>query len=134
MSAYRLYDIGPWPLTKLNLNANCFSICVMCHQDAFVAFHPDKTKVKKYLKPLCIGSLAPESSVKSEIVSDMRCLRTKAEEMGLFQPRMGFYAAHLAHILALEVLGWTVLWYLGAGWLPYLLTAAILTTAQVCLR
>ncbi|XP_071791216.1 acyl-CoA 6-desaturase-like [Asterias amurensis] len=98
--------------------------------DAFVAFHPDKTKVKKYLKPLRIGFLSPESSTKSEIVSDMRSLRTQAEEMGLFKPRMGFYAAHLAHILALEVLGWMVLWFYGTGWSPYLLAAAILTTSQ----
>lgn len=68
----------------------------------------------------------------SEIVSDMRSLRTRAEDMDLFKPRMGFYAAHLGHILALEVLGWMVLWHYGTGWLPYLLTAAILTTAQVC--
>ncbi|XP_038071948.1 fatty acid desaturase 2-like [Patiria miniata] len=98
--------------------------------DAFVAFHPDKSVVRKYLKPLRVGSLSSEDAVKATIVSDMRDLRSKAEEMDLFTPNLWFYAAHLAHIVALEVLGWMVLWYYGTTWLPLLITAALLTTSQ----
>ena len=51
--------------------------------------------------------------------------------MGLFRANPWFYAAHLGHILAAEVLAWLVLWQFGVGWLPYLLASVLLTVEQV---
>ncbi|XP_033628616.1 acyl-CoA 6-desaturase-like [Asterias rubens] len=98
--------------------------------DAFVAFHPDKELVTKYLKPLCIGSLEKDNKPKSSIVTDMRDLRSKVEQLNLLKPNLWFYAAHLGHILALDVLGWFVMWYFGTGWLPYLTSAFLLLVVQ----
>ncbi|XP_022103051.1 fatty acid desaturase 2-like [Acanthaster planci] len=97
--------------------------------EAFVAFHPDKKLVRKYMKPLCIGTVE-DKSPKSKLVTDMEALRVKAEAMGLFKANMWFYAAHLGHILAAEVLAWAVLWCFGVGWLPYLLATVLLTVEQ----
>ena len=62
----------------------------------------------------------------------MHDLRLQAEQMGLFESNLWFYAAHLGHIIALDLLGWACLWWYGTGWAPYVLATLILTTAQVC--
>ena len=61
----------------------------------------------------------------------MRDLRSKVEQLNLLKPNLWFYAAHLGHILALDVLGWFVMWYFGTGWLPYLTSAFLLLVVQV---
>ncbi|XP_006822674.1 acyl-CoA 6-desaturase-like [Saccoglossus kowalevskii] len=98
--------------------------------EPFTAFHPDKVLVGKFLKPLYLGDLCEEDQKLPEIVEDFRNLRKEAEEMSLFEANMCFFSAHLGHILLLEFLGWFNLWYFGTGWVPYMVTAFILTTMQ----
>ncbi|XP_070570639.1 acyl-CoA 6-desaturase-like [Ptychodera flava] len=98
--------------------------------DPFTAFHPDKNFVRKFLKPLYLGDLAKDDQKQAEIVSDFRDLRKKAEEMGLFEPNLLFFGAHLGHIILLELLGWLNLLYFGTGWVPLLVTACLLTIMQ----
>ncbi|XP_072034199.1 acyl-CoA 6-desaturase-like isoform X2 [Amphiura filiformis] len=98
--------------------------------EAFTAFHLDKQLVTKYLKALCVGHLPAEQQKQSPIVKDMHELRQQAEEMGLFESKLWFYAAHLSHIIVLDILAWLCLWWYGIGWLPYIITTLLLTTAQ----
>lgn len=44
--------------SALGVHSHTLFLCVS--QDAFVAFHNDKSLVKKYLKSLLIGELAPD--------------------------------------------------------------------------
>ncbi|XP_038071953.1 fatty acid desaturase 2-like [Patiria miniata] len=125
-----VYDVSQW------VNRHPGGFKVLSHYagedatDAFVAFHPDKSIVRKYMKPLCIGSLDKDNQPKKSLISDMRDLRLQVEQRGLLKPNLWFYVAVLAHILAFEVLGWLVLWRYGTGWVPYLTTSILLLLAQ----
>ncbi|XP_021107402.1 fatty acid desaturase 2 isoform X5 [Heterocephalus glaber] len=108
-----------------------FSPC----QDAFHAFHPDLELVCKFLKPLLVGELAPEEpsldrGKSSEITEDFRALKRMAENMDLFQTDHLFFLLLLAHIVVMESAAWLIISHFGSGWLPTLLTACILATAQ----
>ncbi|NXU84895.1 FADS2 desaturase, partial [Xiphorhynchus elegans] len=103
--------------------------------DAFQAFHINPTLVQKFLKPLLIGELAPgepsqDRGKNSQLVEDFRSLRKAAEDMDLFRASPWFFSLYLGHIIALEVLAWLLVSYLGTGWIPTLLLACILTTSQ----
>ncbi|XP_041053723.1 acyl-CoA 6-desaturase [Carcharodon carcharias] len=103
--------------------------------DAFQAFHPDLIFVRKFLKPLLIGELAPgepsqDRQKKTELVEDFRALRKTAEDMKLFKTDMVFFSLYLGHLFVLEFLAWLTLSYFGTGWIPTLLTALILATSQ----
>ncbi|XP_058161334.1 acyl-CoA 6-desaturase isoform X1 [Dasypus novemcinctus] len=103
--------------------------------DAFRAFHPNLDFVRKFLKPLLIGELAPEESGQdrgknSQITEDFRALRKTAEDMNLFKTNHLFFLLYLAHILVLEGLAWFILFYFGNGWIPTLITAFVLATSQ----
>lgn len=56
---YYINDMGKCRLGHLNLAVYLSYLCIDL-QDAFVAFHSDKALVKKYLKSLLIGELAPD--------------------------------------------------------------------------
>ncbi|XP_078076708.1 acyl-CoA 6-desaturase-like [Mustelus asterias] len=103
--------------------------------EAFQAFHPDLLFVRKFMKPLLIGELAPgepshDREKKAELVEDFRALRKTAEDMKLFKPDVVFFSLYLGHLFVLEFLGWLTLSYFGTGWIPTLLTALILATSQ----
>ncbi|KAL4622919.1 fatty acid desaturase 2 [Arapaima gigas] len=103
--------------------------------DAFHAFHPEPEFVRKFLKPLLIGELAPsepslDRQKNAAIVQDFRALRERVEKEGLFRTDPLFFCLYLGHILLLEALALLVLWYWGSGWIQTLLCAVILTTAQ----
>uniref|UniRef100_A0A8D0KV32 Cytochrome b5 heme-binding domain-containing protein n=1 Tax=Strix occidentalis caurina TaxID=311401 RepID=A0A8D0KV32_STROC len=75
--------------------------------DAFVAFHNDKSLVKKYLKSLLIGELAPdqpsfESNKKKSLLEDFRELRCTVEKMGLLRPNYTFFFLIFLHIMVLD--------------------------------
>ena len=53
------------------------------------------------------------------------------EERGLLRPDPSFFTLQLGHIIAIEVLAYWVLRHFGVDWMTYLITAALLTTAQV---
>lgn len=98
--------------------------------DAFKAFHNDLSYVKKFMKPIHIGSIKPQQRKVKSIEEDFRELRTTAEKMGLFKPSVLFYTLVLIHILVLEWAAWAVMAYWGTGWGPCLLSLALMTTVQ----
>ncbi|XP_067849900.1 acyl-CoA 6-desaturase [Heptranchias perlo] len=103
--------------------------------DAFQAFHPDLIFVRKFLKPLLIGELAPgepsqDRQKKTELLEDFRALRKTAEDMKLFNTDLVFFSLYLGHLFVLEFLAWLTLSYFGTGWIPTLITALILATSQ----
>ncbi|NXN13217.1 FADS2 desaturase, partial [Indicator maculatus] len=103
--------------------------------DAFQAFHINPTLVRKFLKPLLIGELAPgepshDRDKNSQLVEDFRTLRKTAEEMNLFRASPLFFSLYLGHIIAMEVVAWLMVLYFGTGWITTLILACILTTAQ----
>ncbi|NXG65967.1 FADS2 desaturase, partial [Hemiprocne comata] len=103
--------------------------------DAFQAFHINPTLVRKFLKPLLIGELAPgepsqDRDKNSQLVEDFRTLRKTAEDMNLFRANPLFFSLYLSHIIAMEVLAWLMVSYFGTGWIMTLILACILTTSQ----
>ncbi|XP_005531827.1 PREDICTED: fatty acid desaturase 1-like [Pseudopodoces humilis] len=104
--------------------------------DAFVAFHNDKSLVKKYLKSLLIGELAPdqpsfESNKKKSLLEDFRELRCTIEKMGLLRPNYFFFFLIFLHLLVLDAASWLVVWYFGISLVPFLAGMVFFTTAQI---
>ncbi|NXW00106.1 FADS1 desaturase, partial [Fregetta grallaria] len=104
--------------------------------DAFVAFHNDKSLVKKYLKSLLIGELAPdqpsfESNKKKSLLEDFRELRCTIEKMGLLRPNYIFFFLIFLHLLVLDAASWLVVWYFGISLVPFLVGMAFFTIAQI---
>ncbi|XP_041374881.1 acyl-CoA 6-desaturase-like [Gigantopelta aegis] len=98
--------------------------------DAWVAFHDNKEKVQKYLKSLQIGEVRQEDQKESELDRDWRELRRKSEEMNLFDRSVPFFLVYGGQIFFFELLGWLTLYYFGTGWIPYIVSALFLVTAQ----
>ncbi|KAK1335436.1 hypothetical protein QTO34_003222 [Cnephaeus nilssonii] len=103
--------------------------------DAFRAFHRDLDFVRKFMKPLLIGELAPEEPSQdrgknSQITEDFRALRKTAEDMNLFKSNHLFFLLLLAHIIVMESLAWFTVFYFGNGWIPTVITAFVLATSQ----
>ncbi|KAH0621061.1 hypothetical protein JD844_022075 [Phrynosoma platyrhinos] len=115
--------------------------------DAFRAFHPDITFVRKFLKPLLIGELAPgepsqdrgknrilvssTSTLQAQLVEDFRALRKTAEDMNLFKASPTFFFLYLGHILVMEALAWLIISYYGTSWSTTFILVIILATSQV---
>ncbi|NXF91461.1 FADS1 desaturase, partial [Eubucco bourcierii] len=104
--------------------------------DAFVAFHSDKAVVKKYLKSLLIGELAPnqpsfESNKKKSLLEDFRELRCSVEKLGLLRPNSTFFFLIFLHLLILDAASWLVVWHFGISLVPFLTGMALFTTAQI---
>ncbi|XP_061825514.2 acyl-CoA 6-desaturase [Nerophis lumbriciformis] len=103
--------------------------------EAFTAFHPDKKFVQLFLKPLLIGELvetepSQDRQKNAAAIKDFQALHAHAVRQGLFRSRPAFFLAHLAHILLLEVLAWTLVWIWGTSWPLTLLCAVLLAIAQ----
>uniref|UniRef100_A0A8B9LA26 Cytochrome b5 heme-binding domain-containing protein n=1 Tax=Astyanax mexicanus TaxID=7994 RepID=A0A8B9LA26_ASTMX len=78
--------------------------------EAFTAFHPDQKFVRKFMKPLLVGELAPsepsqDNKKNAALVADFQALREKFNAEGLFRTSPLFFMMHLGHILVLEA-GW----------------------------
>ncbi|XP_012884487.1 PREDICTED: fatty acid desaturase 2-like protein FADS2P1 [Dipodomys ordii] len=104
--------------------------------DAFTAMHLDQDIVKRYLKPLLVGELAPgepslERNKDPQLVEDFQRLRRTLESMNMFNANLGFFFLHLAQILVLEVLAWLILCHFGSGWTVTILVSFLLTVSQV---
>ncbi|XP_061494225.1 acyl-CoA (8-3)-desaturase-like isoform X2 [Rhineura floridana] len=104
-------------------------------EDPFTAFHVDKTLVRKHMKSLLIGELAPnqpsfEHNKNKLLVEDFRELRTNADKLGLFKPRPLFFLLMLLHILLLDAAGCFLLWYFGTSLPSFLIATMLLTIAQ----
>uniref|UniRef100_A0A8D2J097 Cytochrome b5 heme-binding domain-containing protein n=1 Tax=Varanus komodoensis TaxID=61221 RepID=A0A8D2J097_VARKO len=103
--------------------------------DAFQAFHPDINFVRKFLKPLLIGELAPgepsqDRGKNAQLLEDFRSLRKTAEDMDLFKASPVFFSLCLGHILAMEVLAWLMVSYCGTGWSTTFILSVILAVSQ----
>ncbi|XP_015280412.1 PREDICTED: fatty acid desaturase 1-like [Gekko japonicus] len=113
-------------------------ICSYAGQDAtdpFVAFHVDKTPVKKHMKQLVIGELAPdqpsfEPSKNKLLVEDFRELQSTVEKMGLLKPNPFYFLVILLHILLLDAAGWFVLWYFRTSVTTFIFATTLLLIAQ----
>ncbi|XP_077177300.1 acyl-CoA (8-3)-desaturase-like [Paroedura picta] len=113
-------------------------ICSYAGQDAtdpFIAFHADKTPVKKYMKQLMIGELAPdqpsfEPSKNKLLVEDFRELQSTIEKMGLLKPNPLYFFVLLLHIILLDAAGWFVLWYFGTSVTTFIIATTLLLIAQ----
>uniref|UniRef100_A0A4W5M9J7 Fatty acid desaturase 2 n=1 Tax=Hucho hucho TaxID=62062 RepID=A0A4W5M9J7_9TELE len=103
--------------------------------DAFTAFHLDPNFVRKFLKPLLIGELAPtepsqDHGKNAALVQDFQTLRDRVESEGLLRARLLFFSLYLGHILLLEALALGLLWVWGTSWSLTLLCSLMLATSQ----
>ncbi|XP_052237822.1 acyl-CoA 6-desaturase-like [Dreissena polymorpha] len=97
--------------------------------EAFSAFHNELDQVRKYLKPLHVGTLKNHED--NEMNKDFRMLKQAAIKMGLFEPSFTFYTLILAHIVLLLVGSYVVLYMYGNVWWAVLLSLAMFSVAQV---
>ncbi|XP_065898010.1 acyl-CoA 6-desaturase-like [Dysidea avara] len=97
---------------------------------AFESFHIDKDYVRKYLKPLHIGSLLASEKELTPVSREFLELRKQFEKEKLFTPSVTFFTIYLLHIILFEVAAWVVLKYWGIGWVPYIMAAILLATGQ----
>ncbi|KAJ6654118.1 hypothetical protein lerEdw1_007386 [Lerista edwardsae] len=107
--------------------------------DAFTAFHLDQTLVRKHMKSLLIGELAPHEpsfepskniSPQKLLIEDFRELRSTVEKMGLLKPNQLFFFLQIIQILLLDAAGWFVLRYFGASVNTLIISTLLLTLAQ----
>nr|KAG5714734.1 hypothetical protein BaRGS_000222 [Batillaria attramentaria] len=126
----QVYNITSWARKHPGGNRVISHYAGQDATDAFRAFHNDLNAVKKYLKPLHLGSVNPEENQVRDLEQDFRNLRETAEKMGLFKPSYTFFFLHLAHCIAFEVLGYLVLRQFGTGWIPIILSLLCNATVQ----
>lgn len=96
--------------------------------EAFNAFHNDLPAVKKYLSPIQIGTV--DQYEDTEIKQDLRKLKEVAVKMGLFEASYTFYMITLLCIILLDIAAYLVMYYFGAGWIPFLVSLACISTCQ----
>ncbi|XP_070569632.1 acyl-CoA 6-desaturase-like [Ptychodera flava] len=96
--------------------------------DAFTAFHREHTRdmVKKYMKPIRIGRMAPGEVKQKEIDKDFRDLQKVAEKMDLFTPSLFFFHLHLVIAVLFDLAGYFNLLYFGVNWFTILMSGVIL--------
>uniref|UniRef100_A0ABK0LHB7 Fatty acid desaturase 3 n=1 Tax=Rattus norvegicus TaxID=10116 RepID=A0ABK0LHB7_RAT len=131
----RVYDISRWAQRHPGGSRLIGHHSAEDATDAFHAFHQDLHFVRKFLKPLLIGELAPEEpsqdgAQNAQLIEDFRALRQAAEDMKLFEADTTFFALLLGHILAMELLAWLLVYLLGPGWVSSVLAALILAISQ----
>ncbi|XP_051002067.1 fatty acid desaturase 3 [Acomys russatus] len=131
----RVYDISRWAQRHPGGSRLIGHHGAEDATDAFHAFHQDLRYVRKFLKPLLIGELAPEEpshdgAQNAQLIEDFRALRQAAEDMKLFEADTTFFAFLLGHILAMELLAWLIIYLLGPGWVSSILAALILAISQ----
>lgn len=98
--------------------------------EAFIAFHKDQDRTRKYMNMYRIGKLDEFSNDESlmkinqnrqkDMKVDFENLRKLAVHMNLFKPNYLFYFLHGFHIIFFHLLGFYILNKFGAGILPIL--------------
>ncbi|XP_028916596.1 fatty acid desaturase 3-like [Ornithorhynchus anatinus] len=131
----KVYDITRWAERHPGGNRLISHHAGEDATDAFRAFHLDLSYVRKFLKPLLIGELAPGEPSQyqdqnPQLIEDFRTLRKTVEDMKLFQADTRFFSLLLGHILAMEAVAWLMIYFFGAGWIPTILAAFILAISQ----
>ncbi|KYO41647.1 acyl-CoA (8-3)-desaturase isoform X1 [Alligator mississippiensis] len=107
--------------------------------DAFVAFHPDKALVRKYMRSLLIGKLAPdqpsfEPHKNKLLVQDFRELCSTVERMGLLKPSGLFFFLNFLQIPLFQAASWLILWYFRMSLMSLVISAVLMATSmQQCL-
>ncbi|KAK3580353.1 hypothetical protein CHS0354_014827 [Potamilus streckersoni] len=96
--------------------------------DVWTAMHNDKVFVSKYMKPLEVGLVKDQHE--TELQADFRQMRKYVEDNKLLDANYLFYIANFVSIVLMEIVAYQILSRFGIGWIPYLITALILTTAQ----
>ncbi|CAC5377876.1 FADS2 [Mytilus coruscus] len=91
--------------------------------DAFEAFHNDLESVKRYLKPLHLGTV--KDTKDKSIEEDFRKLRSTAVQMGLFKANFLYFALYFLHVVVFEILAYLTLYYFGSGWIPFLVSVLL---------
>ncbi|RNA14810.1 fatty acid desaturase 2-like, partial [Brachionus plicatilis] len=106
--------------------------------DAFSCFHTDMKKVRKYMSPILIGQVMPESDVnpneerKTELHKDFQNLKLLAEKKGLFKAKPIFFLLHFLQLVLLDLLAAYIIRKSGfANWLAYSIAVACLVIVQV---
>ncbi|XP_041517281.1 fatty acid desaturase 3 isoform X2 [Microtus oregoni] len=131
----RVYDVSRWAQRHPGGSRLISHHGAEDATDAFHAFHQDLRYVRKFLKPLLIGELAPEEpsqdgAQNAQMIEDFRALRQAAEDMKLFEVDHTFFAFLLGHILVMELLAWLIIYLSGPGWVSSILAALILALSQ----
>lgn len=131
----RVYDVSRWAQRHPGGSRLISHHGAEDATDAFHAFHQNLRYVRKFLKPLLIGELAPEEpsqdgAQNTQMIEDFRALRQAAEDMKLFEVDHTFFAFLLGHILVMELLAWFIIYLLGPGWVSSILAALILALSQ----
>uniref|UniRef100_A0A8B9RK64 Cytochrome b5 heme-binding domain-containing protein n=1 Tax=Astyanax mexicanus TaxID=7994 RepID=A0A8B9RK64_ASTMX len=98
--------------------------------EAFTAFHPDQKFVRKFMKPLLVGELAPSEPSQDNKKNVSLNLCTKPERHCPLLNNPLFFMMHLGHILVLEAISLALLWHFGNGWITTILCILLLATAQ----
>nr|ATI22172.1 delta-5 desaturase 3 [Brachionus koreanus]QBO56254.1 fatty acid desaturase 5/6-3 [Brachionus koreanus] len=105
--------------------------------DAFTCFHNDMKKVSKYMNPIRIGRVQPESDInpneerKAELHKDFQNLKALAEKKGLFKANMGFFLLHFMQLIILDLIAAYIIYKSGyANWFTYSLAVACLVIVQ----
>lgn len=124
----QVYDISNWSRKHPGGSRVISHYAGQDASEAFKAFHPELTSVKKYLKAIRIGDLLQED--KEEIKTDFENLRQTTHKMGLYQPSLWFYLLNVGHLIVLEALAYFILSYFGNGWLPWLASLMCYSTVQ----
>jgi fatty acid desaturase 2 (delta-6 desaturase) len=130
----RVYDITKWfkhPGGQALLNHYAGQDAT----EAFHAFHPELTRVRKYLNPFYIGDVVENAEDKVEVdqalKDDFEKLRQKAISKNLFRSSPFFFILTCLHILAFEFASYFVIFRYGTGWIPYLTALVLYVIAEV---
>ncbi|XP_054827488.1 acyl-CoA (8-3)-desaturase-like [Eublepharis macularius] len=104
--------------------------------DAFTAFHKNEDQVKKYLKSLLIGELAPdqpscEPTKNVMLTNDFRELHSTVKRMGLMKSSYLFFLFIGLHALLIDLASWLTMWYFGKSWVTLLVSITMFFTAQI---
>lgn len=103
--------------------------------DAWVAMHPDKRYVNKFLKPLEVGNLIQENTITQladdiPMVEKFRQIRQFAQNTSLYESSISFFLFQYVQIIILEICAWLNLYYCGVNVYSFLVTSLLITTAQ----
>ncbi|XP_067929680.1 acyl-CoA 6-desaturase-like [Watersipora subatra] len=101
--------------------------------EVFQAMHRNNLSyVNKFLRPLKIGRLEDSEVVPHmDIRQDFAKLEKTAAKMGLFDASFTFFAIVFLHIVVFDIASYLVLRYYGSGWIPWMISITLFTTAQV---
>ena len=50
---------------------------------------------------------------------------------GLFQPSYTFFTIILLHVILLDIAAYLIMYYFGTGWIQFLISLVLISTAQV---